>query len=251
MASVQAILADHGIERILSKEAGRTSRGSVENMRKYVTFLNGLPNAIDGKELEEFWVNRVRAFFAGKPFRFRVDASLSLRAAVRDLLAQARDRQAENPGQRFEGAMMQHLVGAKLDLVLGAGVVSHHPTSEADQAAGRAGDFTPGDVAIHVTTHPTEALMARCAENLGEGLRPLVVTTPRSAAGVDSLAEAIGIADRIDIIDIEQFLATNLLERAAFKLDQHRPRVAELIARYNQLIDIHEHDPSLRIEPVG
>jgi hypothetical protein len=106
-------------------------------------------------------------------------------------------------------------------------------------------------VAIHVTTHPTEALMARCAENLGEGLRPLVVTTPRSAAGVDSLAEAIGIADRIDIIDIEQFLATNLLERAAFKLDQHRPRVAELIARYNQLIDIHEHDPSLRIEPVG
>ncbi len=32
-SQVQAVLADHGITRLLAAEGGRTSRGSVENMR--------------------------------------------------------------------------------------------------------------------------------------------------------------------------------------------------------------------------
>ena len=53
-ASVQSILKDHGIDRVLAEEGGRTSRGSIGNMRKYVAFLNDLhaSGAIDFDQLE-------------------------------------------------------------------------------------------------------------------------------------------------------------------------------------------------------
>src|SRR5690348_8284078 len=40
--AVQAVLKRHGIGRVLAKEGGRTSRGSLGNMREYVAFLNVL-----------------------------------------------------------------------------------------------------------------------------------------------------------------------------------------------------------------
>jgi hypothetical protein len=39
-SAVQAILARHSIDRVLAEEGGRTSRGSLRNMRAYVAFLN-------------------------------------------------------------------------------------------------------------------------------------------------------------------------------------------------------------------
>lgn len=246
-AAVQSILAKHGVNRVLAEEGGRTSRGSVGNMIKYVDFLNGLPKGVNLDLVEEFWVALVRGFFGGKPFKFRLDLSQSIRAAVKDLLAQARERQLSLVGSRYEGAMLQHLVGAKLDLVLGDGKVIHHSTSEADQADRRAGDFVVGDVAIHVTTNPGEALMRKCSDNLGTGLHPVIVTLPSRTVAADSLAEDASISTRIDVLDIEQFLAANLYERALFQSKNRGPRTEELITRYNALIDAHETDPSLKI----
>lgn len=181
----------------------------------------------------------------------RIDASLSVRAAVSDLLRQARVRQAEMPGSRYEGAMLQHLIGAKLELVLPPGSVTHHSASEADQAEGRAGDFLVGDVAIHATTHPGEALMRKCAANIEAGLRPLIVTVPVQTAVADGLADAAGIIARLDVLDVEQFLAANLHERALFQTKNRTARTAELLTHYNRFIDAHETDPSLRIEIAG
>jgi hypothetical protein len=45
--AVQAILKKHGITRVLASEGGRTSRGSLNNMREYVAFLNGLGKKVD------------------------------------------------------------------------------------------------------------------------------------------------------------------------------------------------------------
>src|SRR6185437_11334319 len=42
VSAVQSILARHGITKTLAREGGRTSRGSVGNMKAYVEFLNGL-----------------------------------------------------------------------------------------------------------------------------------------------------------------------------------------------------------------
>ena len=247
-ATVQSVLNKHGIKRVLSQEAGRTSRGSIGNMRVYVEFLNQHARPADLDSVERFWVGCVQEFFAGKPFKFRVDEALSVRAAVRDILQQAKDRQKQIKGARHEGAMLQHLVGAKLDLILGPGKIEHHAASEADQAEDRAGDFIVGDVAIHVTTSASESLIRKCAANLGAGLHPVIVTLPVKTAVADSLAEAAGVQSRIDILDIEQFLAANLHERALFDSAQRRPKTLELISRYNALIDQFEADPSLRID---
>jgi len=249
-AAVQTILARHDIERVLSQEAGRTSRGSILNMREYVNFLNtqhALGVAIDWEEVEAFWVGKVRDFFAGAPFKLTVDASQSVRAIVRGLTAQAIKRQKDMPGVMFLGTMMQHLVGAKLQVILGIETVSHHCSNQNDTDASRTGDFDLGDVTIHVTSSPTESLLRKCADNLSDDLRPIIVTTGKGVTTAEVLAENIGIADRVDIIDFDQFIATNIHEHSQFVRSARRSRIEELIACYNTIIDSVETDPSLKI----
>src|ERR1700685_4423374 len=41
-SAVQSILQRHGITRVLASEGGRTSRGSIGNMREYVALLSQL-----------------------------------------------------------------------------------------------------------------------------------------------------------------------------------------------------------------
>jgi hypothetical protein len=77
--AVQAILKKNGITRVLASEGGRTSRGSLNNMREYVAFLNDLGKKVDLDAIEAFWTARVQEFFAGKPFKIKLDASKSLR----------------------------------------------------------------------------------------------------------------------------------------------------------------------------
>lgn len=107
---------------------------------------------------------------------------------------------------------MQHLVGAQLDCVLGDGKLAHHSFSTADAPSGRAGDFLVGDVAIHVTTAPGEALIAKCRGNLNDGLRPLIVTGKKGLAVVEGLAGNSSLGERIDVFEMEQLVAANLYE---------------------------------------
>lgn len=247
-APVQAILKDYGITRVLAEEGGRTSRGSVGNMRKYVSFLNELneKGLADLDQIEKWWIDRVHEYFAGKPFRLRFDPSKSLRAIVRDLLLQAQKRQAENPGTTFAGTVLQHFVGAKLDLLMGEGLIEHHSASTADAVSGRDSDFLLEDVAIHVTTAPGEALFRKCRENLDKGLRPLIITLKEIVAR--ELAEQEGIADRVDVFEAEQFIAGNLYELGRFAKAGRETTAKDLIARYNAIVAACETDPSLRIE---
>jgi len=84
------------------------------------------------------------------------DASRSLSAIFCDLLEQAEKRQKTTFGKNYTSAVMQHLVGAKLDCVLGTGKFAHNSCSTADAPTDRVGDFLVGDVAIHVTTAPAK-----------------------------------------------------------------------------------------------
>jgi hypothetical protein len=248
--AVQAVLKRHGIDRVLAKEGGRTSRGSLGNMREYVAFLNALSKKgeVDLDAVEAFWVEGVREFFAGKPFKIKLDASRSLRTVVRDVIGQAEERQKNAPGMNYAGAVLQHLVGAKLDCALGKGALEHNSFSTADAPGGRAGDFFLGDVAIHVTTSPGEALIGRCRDNLNDGHRPVLVTLQRGLTVAEGLANNVGLADRIDLFEIEQFVALNLYELAKFAADGRKTAVADLVNRYNEIIDEVETDPSLKIE---
>ena len=95
---------------------------------------------------------------------------------------------------------------------LGRGRMGHNGFSTADAPRGRAADFFLGDVAIHVTTSPGEALMDRRLGNLDDGYRPIVVTLRRGLLVADELARRRIIEDRIDILDIEQFVAVRVYE---------------------------------------
>lgn len=248
--AVQAVLRRHGIERVLASEGGRTSRGSLNKMREYVTFLNSLHEQgnVDLDAIEMHWIDGVRAFFAAKPFSIKLDSSRSLRHVVRDLLEQATERQKSTPGVYYAGAVLQHLVGAKLDCALGQGKFDHNSYSTADAPGHRAGDFLVGDVAIHVTTSPGEAVIERCRENLNDGLKPVLVTLQRGMAVAEGLADNKSLADRIDIFEIEQFIALNLYELGEFAAAGRRIAVTDVVNRYNAIIDDVETDPSLAIK---
>lgn len=247
---VQSILNRHGIERILAAEGGRTSRGSIGNMRAYVAFLNDLAakGQLDLNAIEEFWIARVHEFFSAKPFKIRLDPFRSLRPLVRDMVAQAEERQRANPGMQYAGAVLQHLIGAKLDCALGVGKFTHNSFSTSDAQTGRPGDFFIGDVAVHVTTAPGEAVIRRCRQNLDEGHRAIIVTTSRGLAAAEVLAENAGLGDRIDAFEVEQFVALNLYELGKFGAEGRKVAVMDLLKRYNEIVDEFETDPSLQIE---
>ena len=256
-AAVQAILARHGITRVLAEEGGRTSRGSIGFMRDYVAFLNEQSTERGGLDLdaaEQFWMERVHAFFAGKPFTMKLDTAWSIRTAVRHLTAQAEARQRESGGTMYLGTMMQHLVGAKLQTVLpeaDKARVVHHGSNQSDQKPDRHGDFDLGDVALHVSTAPSESLVRKCGENLGKGKRPIIITTRKGLLTAEGLLENVGIQDRVDVVEFEQFIATNVLEFGGFSSEGRREVFQRIVDAYNVVVDNHETDPSLRIEMSG
>lgn len=249
-SSVQAVLNRHGIKRILASEGGRTSRGSIGNMQAYVGFLNGLGahRDFDLDAIEAFWIAKVHEFFSAKPFKIKLDASRSLRTVVRDVIAQAEERQKTTPGTHYAGAVLQHLIGAKLDCALGPGQFTHNCFSTSDAQSGRAGDFHIGDVAIHVTTSPGEAVIGRCCDNLDDGFRPILVTTQRGLVVAEGLADNAGIGERIDVFEAEQFVALNLYEIGKFAAEGRKIAVSDLVTRYNEIVEEFETDPSLKIE---
>lgn len=248
--SVQRILADHGVAQVLAEEGGRTSRGSLGVMRAYVAFLNQLQECggIPLNTVEEWWIARVREHFSAKPFRLRFDAGKGLLAVIQDLLAQAKKRQQETSGVMYQGAVLQHLVGAKLELALPEIVIEHHGASVADAVSARSGDFVIGDAVIHVTTAPGEAVVRKCQGNLDAGAKPVILTLSDGVMVARGLAENAGLAGRIDIMDAEQFLAANLHEISLFKTSARLTTLERLVAVYNRIVAEHETDPSMRIQ---
>ena len=172
-AAVQNILAEHGIKNVLAEEGGRTSRGSVGNMRNYIGFLNDLHQLglSDLDVIELWWIERVKKHFLSEPFTIRIDPAKSIRTMVMDIIGQAERRQSQQPGSTLVGTVLQHLVGAKLNLILDT-PVEHYGASVADQSSGRDCDFPVEDVAIHVTSAPSEALIRKCKRNLELGKNP-------------------------------------------------------------------------------
>jgi hypothetical protein len=248
-AAVQSILSEHGIDRVLAEEGGRTSRGSIEKMDAYLQLLNTFAaiGILDFKTIEKWWVSRVKDFFAAKPFKIKIDSSKSIRSIISDLIEATFSRQKECPGTMIAGAVMEHLVGAKLAIALPKHKIEHKGFSVADAPGGRKGDFLVSNTAIHVTTAPTDALIRKCLDNLAESLKPIIITTQSGAGGAIALAKNAGIGERIDVLEIEQFVATNVYEWSAFDQSQRPVTVRNLINTYNRIIDQCETDHSLKI----
>lgn len=246
-SNLKRILSEHGIERTLSREGGRTSRGSLGLMSSYAAFINSLDGPVDFAAIEDYWVEQVRRFFAAKPFKLDTDNSNSIARTVDDLLEQAMRRQAENPGTTYAGTVLQHLIAAKLSLILD-GNIEINGADVADAPTGRSGDFMVGDTAIHATTAPGQPLIEKCAANIRAGIRPVIITIRDRVRTARDLAEDAGIADRIEVWDIQQFLSTNIYEHGVFDRDARKRAIGKIIDGYNDIVDKYESDPSLRID---
>jgi hypothetical protein len=183
-----------------------------------------------------------------RAIEFRLDTGKSLRANINDLLDQASELQATGGGTNYVGAMLQHLVGAKLDIVLGQGKLFHHGFSVADHSTDRKADYQVEAVAIHVTTHPTEALVRKCADNLKAGLKPLIITIGEAVRPADFILKTFELNDRVDVLDAAQFLTANVYERSLFKASECKVTLTALLDRYNTIVADCETDPSLLIK---
>lgn len=249
-AAVQNILATHGITKILAEEGGRTSRGSLGLMETYVKALNTLHDKVGKVELDaamNWWIKKVCLHFASEGPKFNFDAGKSVAANLADIFEQAAQIQKNSGGANYVGAMLQHLVGAKLDIVLGIGLFAHHGFSVADHSTERQGDFEVNGVAIHVTTHPTEALIRKAAKNIQSGLKPVIVTLSDGVDGAAYLLKSTEWKNRIDVIDANQFLTANIYERSLFKAGECKTTLVSILNRYNEIVAKCETDPVLHI----
>lgn len=247
--NLKKILAEHGITKQLTSEGGRTSRGSMGLMMAYVQFLNQWyeEDEVDLFEVENFWAEEVREYFRNQPFVLSSDASRTVTANLADLFDQAKKREKQNKGTRYLGVILQHLVAAKLQVVLSDNAIEIHGASVADQQTDRAGDFVVHSTAIHCTTAPADLLMEKCKANLKAGLHPIIITVYDRVHTALTQIEDSGIQGQVDVWDIQQFISSNVMEHSGFNETARNHTLAEIIANYNAIIDSVEHDPSLRI----
>ncbi|MEZ4726974.1 MAG: DUF4928 family protein [Caldilineaceae bacterium] len=247
---VQSILADYGIKTVLSAEAGRTNRGTLGNVESYGQFLNALPqvDTISLQMIEAWWVERVKDFSAVNPFRFKYDQSKFAHCHNYRALETGGRKAEKRPGATYLGAVLQHLVGAKLELSLARYNISltHYGASVADEQQSREGDFLINKTVIHVTTQPGLALIQKCITNLSRGYHPMIITLDDKVTTAEVYAEGENISQRIEIIPVEKFLATNLYELSEFSAEKREITLRQLIDHYNAIVEEYETDPSLK-----
>ena len=248
--NLKKILKEYGIIQCLSAEGGRTSRGGMGLMIKYVDFLNAwnAEEPVVFPVVENFWAEQVREYFRSQPFILAADASRTIGANLDDLFEQARKRQKQNPGMQYLGTMLQHLVAAKLCLILPEGSFEIHGASAADGPADRNGDFVIHGTVIHCTTMPGALLIEKCKANLRDGCHPVVITIFDRVYTALNLAEDAGLAGRVDVWDVQQFLSSNVYEHSFFDEARLNSALSDIIGRYNAIVSEAETDPSLCIK---
>jgi hypothetical protein len=248
--NLKKILNEYGITQILAAEGGRTSRGNMGLMIKYVEFLNELQENedIDLEALEAYWAEQIREYFRNQPFVLTADPSRTIGASLDELFEQARKRQRQNPGTQYLGAVLQHLVGAKLSIILPPDKFQILGSSVADSPTERGGDFVINNTILHCTTAPGEPLIQKCKANINAGCLPIIITIFDRVKTALDLAADVDLSGRIEVWDIQQFLSTNISEHSLFDGVARNAKLADIIEKYNAIIAEVETDPSLRIE---
>jgi hypothetical protein len=248
--AINKILQSHGVSNQVGTESRRTSRGTINLAKDYAEWLNSLNNRGVAKlaKIEIWWVDRFVDYFNTEPFKLNYDQAKTLVMVLRDLLDQAIDRQRKTPGKTYVGTVLQHLIGAKLELALPDTDVSHNGASVADSVSERSGDFVIDDAIIHCTTAPSRELIQKCKMNLQCGKRPIILTLNRMIGAAEGLAEELNVEGRIEMMDALQFLAANLYEMSLFKASQRKITIEKLVQKYNEIVNEYESDASLRIE---
>jgi hypothetical protein len=219
----------------------------VGTAQEYVGLLREMASTgtLDLDEVASFWRDRIRDLFAGKPFRIEFDESRGLRMVVRDIVERAEQRQASMPGSHYVATAMQHLVGAQLDLTLGA--VGHNKYSLTNESSVRVGHFLLGDTILHVTEFVRESLVEICRADLRGRRRPVIATPRRALEASEIVIDEARLGDQVDVFDVEQFVALSIYLTGKVTLEGRKTAVVDLVKRYNELVERFEADSSLKI----
>lgn len=146
------------------------------------------------------------------------------------------------------GVVEQHLVGAKLERRFKHLTIDNHPAHAADQQTSRNGDFRISNNVYHVTASPGPLVMKKCARNLQDGLRPILLIPDEQKTKAKVFAEEANIDLQLTIISIEDFVSLNIIEMAIEDSSDVFSILKTVIETYNRRLSEVETDLSLRIE---
>ncbi|EOI3502838.1 DUF4928 family protein [Cronobacter dublinensis] len=251
-ATISKILEQHGETRIFTREGGRTSRGTIFLAAAFRDVLNNtqvngnepVDAALISNQLEAFFTQCVRLdYFDKQRITLDLDYNKPVASVVGDILKAAAER-SDKP----TGAVLQHLIGAKLQLRFPSIKIGSDRANAADLHTDREGDFQVGTTAFHVTTAPMEKLISRCVENKRAGYRPVILTLESKVIAARQMADNVGMSDQIAVQAAETFIGTNIEEISVYDGDKIREGLARLIRTYNARINAIEIDKSLMID---
>ncbi|RKO66433.1 DUF4928 domain-containing protein [Desulfofundulus salinus] len=250
---IREILARFGETRNYASEGGRTTRGTRTAADSLVERLNNCAcrdqlAALDPNDrgdivhgLQGWLAEKVKEYFNQQRLEVEVDLSKPGPQIVGDILAAAAER-------KMAGAVAQHLVGAKLALRYPHLVIENYSYTTADQQLNRPGDFVVGDTVFHVTVAPMPAVLEKCASNLRNGYRPLLLTPESRLAAARQMAESLGIEKSTGIFPLESFVGQNVEEMAEFGKEKLAEQMRNLLLKYNERVAEAETNRALLID---
>jgi hypothetical protein len=255
ISAVPRILREEfGETRRWPAESGRTSRGTRSCAEDLVGSIQSSPAArwLEScgvqerltvlRTLKRWMAGRAQEYLNARRLPVEIDLSKPPPDIVGGLLA---------AGERIgkAGAVAHHLVGAKLSLRYPGRTVENRPHTAADQQGRYAGDYEINDTVFHVTVAPMPRLFEqRVPDNLRAGRRVKVLVPKNRVAAARQLADQAGVAARVDIAALEDFIGPNVEEMAEFSIAALRRYFRELLNTYNRRVEEVEADRSFLLD---
>lgn len=254
---IAQILESHGFADLAPRasqgELGRTSTGTklagLQFIRLIQTALSPVPSEdkeAQGEQLIAYLYSRIFALLLEHQQLGGIEITYTAVESITAHISKLLDAHQANPG-----AVLQHLIGAKLEIRYSDKSIhiTHHTSATADLQTGRLGDFEIGSTVFHITKSPNDDHYRKAWQNAESGRKVYLLVPNKIVAGTSQFAEAYrsGFTKRVNVFSIEQFVAQNLDELAAFDRTEALRQFHRLLTKYNELVTQYEHDPSLKI----
>lgn len=246
---VSQLLLLFGEERTLSAVGGRSNRGTPGDIAALLQMIHGLNLSNENKATREHILTLMQEhlvrvhickYFAIRRVKAVFNANSATSTAITSIIDDAR-----HSGKA--GAVAEHLVGAKLALRFPHIVVRNKGYAVKDQQHGFAGDFEIGTTVFHVTMSPMPELFTKLRDDIASGRRVYLIVPAEKVEGSRQNADTIG-TDRIEVVAVETFIATNIDEMAEFDGNTLRSGFRRLLMKYNDRVAEVEVDNSLLID---
>ena len=177
---------------------------------------------------------------AAEPLRIECDKQASPLVWVSEILNKASGRSVEKVQQ----------------LLIGATLARRYPDRDIADFCGQATNLQPemdgglalGTVTYHVAGKACKEVIARCKEDLGTGVLPVILVPHEQVAIAMWRAESDGVSNQVSIFAIEEFITQNIIELSTDSGEDLFTALQRIVSEYNRRLQEVETDMSLKIE---